>query len=126
MSQEKNQKTTNQDVSKPVISSTKNGDRSDETGSGSQDRSFFNKKKGSVEQQDELQYCTETDNMPEPQQNEQELRSDEELSLNLNEPSPEIMEYARRELGETDEVKCQMIQELRDMVYGNFHLCIST
>ena len=45
---------------------------------------------------------------------------DEELSLDLDEPSPEVMEYARRELGETDEVKCQTLQELREMIYGNY------
>ncbi|KAH0551184.1 hypothetical protein KQX54_000612, partial [Cotesia glomerata] len=40
---------------------------------------------------------------------------DEELDLDLEEISPEVMEYAKRELGETDEVKCQTLQELRDM-----------
>ncbi|XP_044583551.1 alpha-tocopherol transfer protein isoform X1 [Cotesia glomerata] len=42
---------------------------------------------------------------------------DEELDLDLEEISPEVMEYAKRELGETDEVKCQTLQELRDMIY---------
>ncbi|XP_053594282.1 alpha-tocopherol transfer protein [Microplitis demolitor] len=42
---------------------------------------------------------------------------DEELDLDLEELSPEVMEYAKRELGETDEVKCQTLQELRDMIY---------
>lgn len=42
---------------------------------------------------------------------------DEEVNLDLNQPSDEVMEYARRELGETEEIKCQTIQELRDMIY---------
>lgn len=46
---------------------------------------------------------------------------DEELDLDLEELSPEVMEYAKRELGETDEVKCQTLQELRDMIYGNYY-----
>ncbi|KAH0554346.1 hypothetical protein KQX54_009769 [Cotesia glomerata] len=46
---------------------------------------------------------------------------DEELDLDLEEISPEVMEYAKRELGETDEVKCQTLQELRDMIYGNYY-----
>ncbi|XP_017766981.1 PREDICTED: alpha-tocopherol transfer protein-like isoform X2 [Eufriesea mexicana] len=43
--------------------------------------------------------------------------NDEEVCLDLGEPSPEVMEYARRELGETDDVKCRTLQELRDMIY---------
>ncbi|XP_034941872.1 alpha-tocopherol transfer protein-like [Chelonus insularis] len=43
---------------------------------------------------------------------------DEELDLDLSEElPPEVMEYAKRELGETEEVKCQTLQELRDMIY---------
>ncbi|KAK0086684.1 hypothetical protein PV326_005477, partial [Microctonus aethiopoides] len=45
------------------------------------------------------------------------ISNDEELDLDLAEPTPEVMEYAKRELGETDEVKCQTLQELRDMIY---------
>ncbi|XP_033334935.2 alpha-tocopherol transfer protein [Megalopta genalis] len=59
----------------------------------------------------------ELNGMPEPGDQEQELPDDEEVCLDLGEPSPEVMEYARRELGETEEVKCQTIQELRDMIY---------
>ncbi|XP_076671503.1 alpha-tocopherol transfer protein isoform X2 [Andrena cerasifolii] len=54
--------------------------------------------------------------MPELNGDEAEVR-DEEVTLDLGEPSAEVMDYARRELGETDEVKCQTIQELRDMIY---------
>lgn len=56
-------------------------------------------------------------------ENENENEKEEELSLDLEEPSQEVMEYARRELGETEEVKCQTLQELREMIYGNlkFH-----
>lgn len=44
---------------------------------------------------------------------------DEIVNLDLDEPPPDVMEYARREVGETDEVKCQTLQELRDLIYGN-------
>nr|XP_031849804.1 alpha-tocopherol transfer protein-like isoform X1 [Nomia melanderi] len=54
--------------------------------------------------------------MPEPE-DDQVQPDDEEVNLDTGEPSPEVMEYARRELGETEEVKCQTIQELRDMIY---------
>jgi len=57
-------------------------------------------------------------NMPELK-DEPELLEDEQISLDMNEPPPEVMEYARREVGETDEIKCQMLQELRDLIYGN-------
>ncbi|XP_043466265.1 alpha-tocopherol transfer protein-like isoform X2 [Leptopilina heterotoma] len=50
-------------------------------------------------------------------ENENENEKEEELSLDLEEPSQEVMEYARRELGETEEVKCQTLQELREMIY---------
>ncbi|XP_076634456.1 alpha-tocopherol transfer protein isoform X1 [Colletes latitarsis] len=55
--------------------------------------------------------------MPELKDDEVQTDDEEEVSLNVGEPSPEVMEYARRELGETEEVKCQTIQELRDMIY---------
>ncbi|XP_043527057.1 alpha-tocopherol transfer protein-like isoform X1 [Frieseomelitta varia] len=56
------------------------------------------------------------DGMPELKDDQIQL-SDEEVSLDLGEPSPEVMEYARRELGETDDVKCRTLQELRDIIY---------
>ncbi|XP_076764326.1 alpha-tocopherol transfer protein isoform X2 [Xylocopa sonorina] len=56
------------------------------------------------------------DRMPELK-GDQLQTDDEEVCLDLGEPSPEVMEYARRELGETDEVKCSTLQELRDMIY---------
>ncbi|XP_033207200.1 alpha-tocopherol transfer protein-like isoform X3 [Belonocnema kinseyi] len=46
-----------------------------------------------------------------------EVPDEENLTLDFEEPSPEVMEYARRELGESDEVKCQTLQELREMIY---------
>ncbi|XP_012267007.2 alpha-tocopherol transfer protein [Athalia rosae] len=55
--------------------------------------------------------------MPEPKSEEEETSDDEEVDLDLGEPSEEVMEYARRELGETEEAKCQSIQELRDLIY---------
>lgn len=66
---------------------------------------------------DDLRRCQqELNEMPELKDDQAEF-DDEEVCLNLGEPSPEVMEYARRELGETEEVKCQTLQELRDMVY---------
>lgn len=71
---------------------------------------------------DDLRRCQqELNEMPELKDDQAEF-DDEEVCLNLGEPSPEVMEYARRELGETEEVKCQTLQELRDMVYGNWVL----
>lgn len=43
--------------------------------------------------------------------------NDAQVTLDLGEPSPELVEYARRELGETEEVKCLTLQELREMIY---------
>ncbi|KAI4502128.1 hypothetical protein M0802_002810 [Mischocyttarus mexicanus] len=55
--------------------------------------------------------------MPELKHEQLIVPNDEIVDLDLDEPPPEVMEYARRELGETDEVKCQTLQELRDMIY---------
>ncbi|XP_015592324.1 alpha-tocopherol transfer protein [Cephus cinctus] len=52
-----------------------------------------------------------------PQSSTTDKWDDEELTLDLEEPSAEVMEYARQELGETEEVKCLTLQELRDMIY---------
>ncbi|KAG7207505.1 hypothetical protein KM043_009137 [Ampulex compressa] len=55
--------------------------------------------------------------MPELKDEEVEA-NDEMIALDLEEPPPkEVMEYARREVGETDEVKCQAIHELRELIY---------
>lgn len=72
---------------------------------------------------EDLEFRKGTDEMPELK-DDQLLRDDEQISLDFNVP-PEVMEYARRELGETDEVKCQTLQELRDMIYGNSDCSIS-
>lgn len=64
-----------------------------------------------------LEFHKGEDEMPELK-DDQLLQDDEEISLDFSIP-PEVMEYARRVLGETDEVKCQTLQELRDMIYGN-------
>ncbi|XP_014212839.1 alpha-tocopherol transfer protein-like [Copidosoma floridanum] len=45
------------------------------------------------------------------------LADDEELSLDLDHVPDEVLEYARTQLGETDEVKCQTVHELREMIY---------
>lgn len=60
--------------------------------------------------------CNDSNGMPEFK-DDQIQSNDEEVCLDLGEPSPEVMEYARRELGETDDVKCRTLQELRDMIY---------
>lgn len=75
------------------------------------------KQKSDVKGQEDLELCKGADDMPELK-NDHELENDEEISLDLCEPPPEVMEYARRELGETEEVKCQTLQEFRDMIYG--------
>ncbi|XP_011505212.1 PREDICTED: alpha-tocopherol transfer protein isoform X2 [Ceratosolen solmsi marchali] len=63
-----------------------------------------------------LSSTVSNDIMPEP--NESTAKpDDEELTLDLDVIPPEALEYARRELGETDEVKCQTIHELREMIY---------
>lgn len=41
----------------------------------------------------------------------------DELALDLGEPSEEVMEYARRELGETEDIKYQTLNDLREMIY---------
>lgn len=49
---------------------------------------------------------------------EGKLADDEQLTLDLDHVPDEVLEYARRELGETEEVKCLTIHELREMIYG--------
>ncbi|XP_011877605.1 PREDICTED: alpha-tocopherol transfer protein isoform X2 [Vollenhovia emeryi] len=68
-----------------------------------------------VKGQEDLEPRKDADDMPELK--DQEVGSDDQVFLDLSEPPPEVMEYARRELGETDEVKCQSLQEFRDMIY---------
>ena len=58
-----------------------------------------------------------TSSMPEPKEPSAKP-DDEELTLDLDVIPEEVLEYARCELGETDEVKCQTIHELREMIYG--------
>lgn len=38
--------------------------------------------------------------------------------LDLETIPPEVAEYARTEIGETDELKTRTISELQDMIYG--------
>lgn len=90
--------------------------------SDAEDQKTFGKENSDVKKQD-LELCEGTDNMPELK--DPELEDDEQISLDLTDPPPEVMEYARRELGETDEVKCQSLQEFRDMIYGNLNWNIS-
>lgn len=90
-----------------------------EAGRDSKDREVPGKRKADDE---DLELYKGAEDMPELKDEDQELWEDEQISLDLGEPPLEILEYARRELGETDEVKCQMLQELRDMIYGKFLL----
>lgn len=83
-----------------------------------EDREILGGKKTDVVVEKDLRVLK--DGMPEFT-NDQELLDDEQIRLDLSEPSPDVMEYARRELGETEEVKCQMLQELRDMIYGKLN-----
>lgn len=82
---------------------------------------------GTLEQEadvkEKLEFHKGADEMPELK-DDQLLQDDEQISLDFSIP-PEVMEYARRVLGETDEVKCQTLQELRDMIYGNSNCNIS-
>lgn len=41
--------------------------------------------------------------------------------LDLETIPPEVAEYARTELGETDELKTRTISELQDMIYGELY-----
>lgn len=58
--------------------------------------------------------------VPESSEDDEDVDDDEEVNLDVGEPPEEVMEYAERVLGETDEVKCVTIQELRDMIYGRY------
>lgn len=88
-------------------------------GSDAEDQRILGKEESDVKRQKDLEPCKGADNMPELK--DQDLENDEQITLDLCEPPPEVMEYARRELGETDEVKCQTLQEFRDMIYGNLN-----
>lgn len=87
--------------------------------SDAEDQRTFGKEESDVKRQEDLEPCKGADNMPELK--DQDLENDEQITLDLCEPPPDVMEYARRELGETDEVKCQTLQEFRDMIYGNLN-----
>lgn len=60
--------------------------------------------------------------MPNYSDNEEEVGDLEDVVADLDLVSipPEVEEYARSELGETEEVKTRTISELQDMIYGNF------
>lgn len=58
--------------------------------------------------------------MPNYSDTEEEICDFEDVvaNLELDTIAPEVQEYARRELGETEEVKTRTISELQDMIYG--------
>lgn len=100
-------------------------DRQGSTERKSEDRRNLDKQQvhaaDAKEKEDNLKLREDFDDMPELK-DDHGVQEDMEISLDLSEPPPEIMEYAKRELGETDEVKCQTLQEFRDMIYGNLNL----
>ncbi|KYN07796.1 PREDICTED: alpha-tocopherol transfer protein-like [Cyphomyrmex costatus] len=105
----------NEKSSNCIESRTPAKDREFSTGSGSEDPKTVGKQTTDVKEQENLESCKGADNMPELE-NYDEF-DDEQITLDLSEPPPEVMEYSRRELGETEEVKCQTLQEFRDMIY---------
>lgn len=58
--------------------------------------------------------------MPNYSDNEEEVADLEDVlaDLDLETIPPEVQEYARTELGESEEVKTRTISELQDMIYG--------
>lgn len=47
-------------------------------------------------------------------------RCEVKAELDLGPPPPELVEYAKREINEDPETRCQVISELRDMIYGEW------
>lgn len=62
--------------------------------------------------------------MPNYSDNEEEIEigdlEDVMADLDLVTIPPEVEEYARTELGETEEIKTRTISELQDLIYGEF------
>ena len=113
MPQEKNKSSNGVGSSKIPVK-----DRQDDAAGDSKNREIQGKRKVDVKKKGNLEFCKGADNMPELK-DEPKLLEDEQLSLDLTEIPPEVMDYARKQVGETDEVKCQMLQEFRDLIYGN-------
>lgn len=42
------------------------------------------------------------------------------FELDFGEPPDELLEYARKNIGENPETRCQVISEFRDLIYGKF------
>lgn len=104
-----------------VKSKTTREDHQDDNGRGGGDQRNFGKHladAADAEEEKKLKLREGPDNMPELN-DDHGVQEDVQLTLDLDEPSSEVMECAKREIGETDEVKCQMLQEFRDMIYGN-------
>lgn len=49
--------------------------------------------------------------------NDNEVKSE----LELGEPPQSYLDYARNEVGEDPETRSQVLQDFRDMIYGEFH-----
>lgn len=112
----------NEKNSNSVRSRTPTKDHNLLTESDSKDQPIFDRQKDlDVKGQEDLEACKGADDMPELKNDQEELMEDEQITLDLCEPPPEVVEYARRELGETEEVKCQTLQEFRDMIYRMIH-----
>lgn len=61
--------------------------------------------------------------MPNYSDNDEEVSELDDVvaDLDLTTIPPEVEEYARNELGETEEMKTRTISELRDMIYGKWY-----
>lgn len=50
------------------------------------------------------------------------MPSDNEVKaeLELGEPPQELLDWAKREIGENPETRCQVISDFRDMIFGRY------
>jgi hypothetical protein len=56
-----------------------------------------------------------------PQKDErEEVLEDVAAELDLGEPSDELKEFARQHLGESPDTRLNVVQEFRDMIYGQY------
>jgi hypothetical protein len=54
------------------------------------------------------------------QKDEMENLDDAAPELDLGEPSSKVMEFARMYLGESPDTRSSVVEELRDMIYGQY------
>jgi hypothetical protein len=68
-------------------------------------------------------YEDDDDDISETSSQKDELEENLEdvaAELDLGEPSDELKEFARRNLGESPDTRPSLVQELRDMIYGQY------